>query len=88
MKVMWSAGKWAEWYPDVLDEQGVLGTPQGRMPRAARAILALGMIRDRRATPVLAESVGTVHQRPGPPPADTSAWPPRRPAGRLVRCRT
>lgn len=35
-------------------EQGAAGSPAGRMPRAARAILALGMMKDRRATPVLA----------------------------------
>ncbi len=33
--------------------QGLLGTPKGRMPRAARAILALGMTKDWRATPLL-----------------------------------
>jgi len=35
-------------------EQGALGEPVGRMARAARAILALGQLHDRRATPVLA----------------------------------
>lgn len=24
--ILWSAGKWGEWYPDVLDEEGTLGT--------------------------------------------------------------
>lgn len=28
--VLWSAGKWGEWYPDFLDEEGVLGT---RVPK-------------------------------------------------------
>lgn len=36
---------------------GARGTPAGRMPRAVRAIVALGMAGDRRATPVLARGL-------------------------------
>ncbi len=35
-------------------ESGAAGAPAGRMPRAARAIVVLGQLHDRRATPVLA----------------------------------
>jgi HEAT repeat protein len=36
---------------------GVAGKPVGRMPRAVRAIVALGFLGDRRATPVLADDL-------------------------------
>ncbi|MDJ0522567.1 MAG: HEAT repeat domain-containing protein [Planctomycetota bacterium] len=42
-------------------EQGVRGEPAGRMPRAARAILVLGMLKDRRATPVLARCLQSTY---------------------------
>ncbi|MDA1195623.1 MAG: HEAT repeat domain-containing protein [Planctomycetota bacterium] len=38
---------------------GALGTPEGRMPRAARAILVLGQMKDRRATGVLCDALGS-----------------------------